>query len=87
MLNFSLNVETIENKCIFVPININNMETLTKQEYAEALKRHDWGYEYSDDHQVYLRGSEENTRLYEIAKQDPEFMDMYFDARKLRLKF
>ena len=32
-------------------------------EYFRELQRHDWYYEYSDDHSVWKRGSDERTRL------------------------
>lgn len=38
-------------------------------EYYEALKAHDWFFEWSDDHGVYTRGREENKRLEAIAKE------------------
>lgn len=36
---------------------------MTLQEYYDALKAHDWQYQYSDDGSVYRRGEAEERRL------------------------
>ena len=49
------------------------METRV-QEYKDRLKRHDWFYDYSDDHGVYTRGSNSIMKIYELAKEiDPKW--------------
>ena len=35
----------------------------SQEDYVQALKRHDWGYQYTDDHSVWLRGDAERQRL------------------------
>lgn len=46
---------------------------MTKDEYISALKRHDWFYEYSDDHSVWRRGSDERSKLYAACSEhDPD---------------
>jgi len=42
--------------------------------YTKALSFHDWHYEYSDDHSVWVRGKDERAALLEFQKQiDPDF--------------
>lgn len=41
-------------------------------EYTAALKKHDWYFEYSDDHSVWKRGNERHKQLLEAQRQlDP----------------
>lgn len=42
---------------------------LTLQEYEKMLKRHDWHYEYSDDHSVWKRGNEAHKELKRLAEE------------------
>lgn len=45
---------------------------MTLRDYLNALKRHDWHYEYSDDHATYKRGLAERTALRQAQMQlDP----------------
>ena len=37
------------------------------KEYLKALESHDWYYNYSDDHQVYMKGSSEKDNLRKLA--------------------
>jgi hypothetical protein len=43
------------------------MELLTQ--LREALARHDWYYNYSDDYSVYRRGSESADRIRDLRRQ------------------
>jgi hypothetical protein len=43
--------------------------SMTLDEYTAALKRHDWFYEYSDDHKVWTRGREQ-ARALNAARQE-----------------
>lgn len=36
----------------------------TEQEYRDALKAHDWYYDYSDDYTAWSKGRDERTALY-----------------------
>jgi len=43
-----------------------------QQRYIELLKTHDWQFEYSDDHNVWLRGTSQQREIEELAKHvDP----------------
>jgi len=46
---------------------------MTLQEFYDELDKHDWYYEYSDDHGVWNRGQSEWNRLYIAAKDSLEF--------------
>jgi hypothetical protein len=44
------------------------------EDYVARLKRHDWYYERSDDHNAYTRGNTARKKIMELAKQlDPEY--------------
>lgn len=42
---------------------------MTHDEYVTALQRHDWHYDYSDDHNVWRKGREERLRLEDARRQ------------------
>lgn len=45
---------------------------MNTEEYTEALKAHDWYYEWSDDHRVWQKGTEAAKKLREAqARLDP----------------
>ncbi len=44
---------------------MNTMQGL--KEYIKALENHDWHYSYSDDHQVYMSGSNTRHELKKLA--------------------
>lgn len=47
---------------------------MTTEQYIEALKNHDWFYEFSDDHSVYQRGREAFMQLLQAQKKlDPKY--------------
>ena len=50
-----------------------------------ALARHDWLFEFSDDHQVWRRGTDALNRLAAIAKEsfDHEALFNAYNAAKL----
>ena len=50
---------------------------MTKQEYFALCARHDWFYDYSDDHSVYCRGRDSESNLVGLASNDPELQDIY----------
>ena len=44
-----------------------------EQKYRSALAGHDWYYDYSDDHSVWVAGKTQREILYTMRKQiDPE---------------
>lgn len=45
------------------------MQIHNEDDYRAALRRHDWQFEYSDDHQVWLRGREAQNMLL-LARQE-----------------
>lgn len=51
--------------------------TTSLPEYWDALKRADWYYDYSDDHSVWARGSNEMGRLQRIAKESDAHQALY----------
>jgi hypothetical protein len=50
---------------------------MTKEEYYDLLKSHDWFYEMSDDYSAYSRGLNERGELQQLAKDNHEFFQMY----------
>lgn len=54
------------------------MTTITLQEYYDQLSRHDWTFQYSDDHSVWRRGSSEESRLIRIYTDNgPAFKELF----------
>ncbi len=45
------------------------MEQDILTQLREALARHDWYYNYSDDYSVYRRGSENASRIQELRRK------------------
>jgi hypothetical protein len=42
------------------------------EDYVARLKRHDWYYDYSDDHNAYMNGSTARRKILELADElDP----------------
>lgn len=50
---------------------------MTKQEYFALCARHDWFYDYSDDHSVYCRGRDMESNLVGLAANDQELQGIY----------
>lgn len=46
-------------------------------DFHEQCRRHDWFYEYSDDHSVFERGHGEREALRAIARQSPAHDHLY----------
>ena len=46
-------------------------------EYFKELEKHDWYYNYSDDHSVWRKGNENTKRLQAIAQEQPILGRMY----------
>lgn len=49
------------------------------EEFFMKLRRHDWFYEYSDDHSVWQRGQAARHELRQLAKENDTFALMYDD--------
>ena len=47
------------------------------QSYVQALKHHDWNYEFSDDHSVWRSGRDNEKKLRAQASTDPLFMHAF----------
>lgn len=45
--------------------------------YVDALARHDWHYDYSDDSRVYSSGRNARQALTNTAARDPMYMAAY----------
>lgn len=52
---------------------------MTIQEYWDALKAHDWYYEYSDDGSVWRKGKDRERTLCALShnKEDPRFRELW----------
>jgi len=46
-------------------------------EYFKELQKHDWYYNYSDDHRAWVKGNENTKRLQAIAQEKPILGRMY----------
>ena len=52
------------------------MTTELKSFYT-MLKRHDWYYDYSDDHRVWKEGRENYDRLHTISRESTEHKKLW----------
>ena len=55
------------------------------QQYIDMLKKHDWTYDYSDDHRAWSKGQQERGAINQMAKKiDPDFeiFDKYDPLKK-----
>lgn len=52
----------------------------TIQEYVEALHKHDWTYEYSDDHRVWEEG---NKKKKELNRMFDQLLEEGYNRREL----
>ncbi len=55
---------------------------MTPSEFFKLLEKHDWYYNYSDDHRAWEKGNSESKRIQSIAQEIPLFLDMYRDYSK-----
>jgi hypothetical protein len=42
------------------------------QEFYDLLKRHDWSFQYSDDHRHWTRGRDELAHIKRVMKQNED---------------
>jgi len=47
------------------------------KEYVEMLKKHDWYYNYSDDHSAYMRGRKARMKILELANEVDQNREIY----------
>ena len=50
---------------------------MTKEEYYDKLRAHDWFYEMSDDYSAYGRGRAQRHELNVLCKDRPDLQLMY----------
>ena len=50
---------------------------MTKQEYFVLCARHDWFYDYSDDHSVWRRGNDMQKIIREVSREMPDYEPIY----------
>lgn len=50
---------------------------MSKEQYQELLKKHDWFYYMSDDMKAFDAGKNSEANLLKLAKENPEFHDLY----------
>ena len=55
---------------------------MSPSEFFKLLEKHDWYYQYSDDHRAWEKGNSESKRIRAIAQEIPVFLDMYRDYSK-----
>ena len=57
---------------------------MTLIEFYDLLARHDWSYQYSDDHRHWTKGRDESDVIQRIVKNNndnPQFRSLYEDYR------
>lgn len=52
---------------------------MTPSEYFEELVKHDWYYQYADDHRAWEKGSTNSKKLQAIAQENDTLIKMYKD--------
>ena len=54
---------------------------MNKEKYAELLDKHDWTFEFSDDHRWWVKGKNEQKELLYFAGLNEDFKKMYQEKR------
>lgn len=58
-----------------IELSLSGAAAIRRQQYVEALRSHDWGYSWSEDYSVCVRGSAQRRALRNTAAQiDPDFV-------------
>lgn len=52
---------------------------MTREEFIALLKRHDWGFQYSDDPVIYRAGAATWSQISNAVKVNPEFKQVFED--------
>jgi hypothetical protein len=50
---------------------------MTREQFEELLKRHDWYYEATDDMSKYVKGHAMHQHLLKLLSLYPEYEDLY----------
>ena len=50
---------------------------LTLVEFYDLLLRHDWSYQYSDDHRYYTKGEKERRQIQFVMDQNEEYTPVF----------
>jgi hypothetical protein len=58
------------------------MQKLSIEEYFAELKKHDWFYEFSEDHTKWTKGKDNETRLKNLGCYELVYKEMYEDFVK-----
>ena len=57
--------------------SIGTIKPTKLAEFYDILLSHDWTYYMSDDPHVYERGHNESRKVYQIAQESDDNMDLY----------
>ena len=52
---------------------------LTLVEFYDLLLRHDWTYQYADDHRHYAKGEKERRQIQFVMDQNEEYTPVFRD--------
>ena len=52
---------------------------LTLVEFYDLLLRHDWTYQYADDHRHYAKGERERRQIQFVMDQNEEYTPVFRD--------
>jgi hypothetical protein len=47
------------------------------QDFDKLLRSHDWYYQYSDDHRVYLAGERQHDAIRRASKESPDHLKLF----------
>jgi hypothetical protein len=64
---------------------MRDVEDVSIEEYYHMLERHDWFYNYSDDHRVWKAGAAATERLIAIANQKGGRYQSMYSAYKAHI--
>lgn len=57
------------------PDKVPTLEQL--QNFYDLCSKHDWYYDYSDDHRVWSRGNSEYDKLKTVGALHPKYQEMF----------
>lgn len=57
--------------------SLSHLDKMTLGDYWDQLSKHDWYWDFSDDHRVWRRGSDEQGRLENIGGQSAAHKILY----------
>jgi hypothetical protein len=58
---------------------------MTKEQFTKLLDSHDWDYEMSDDHGVYVRGSAQEATILQVVAMFPELNSTLDEYKRIKL--